>query len=166
MSKDIEELREKLLREVVKQWQHYGAMVPLNKYPTPGQYYVTGCQAGNEQGQIGWWPYIGYVVQVRLKAGAFGTDLILLRHPNGELRAHSNQSFYRLAGFAEAIVKTLYPDGVTFEEYEDPAEEYTVSGSFPESGAVVEPGCQQGTSVTGSVTVTARGDKTVLEVQV
>ena len=41
---------------------------------------------------------IGYVVQVRKKAGAFGCHIILLRHPDGTLASHVNETFYRIAG--------------------------------------------------------------------
>jgi len=36
---------------------------------------------------------IGYVVQVRVRAGAFGSDMVLMRHKDGNLVCHENQTF-------------------------------------------------------------------------
>lgn len=40
--------------------------------------------------------YVGYVVQIRRRDGAFGTDEYYIRHPDGLLMRHSNQMFYVL----------------------------------------------------------------------
>ena len=51
--------------------------------PKPGEFYITGMQMNNLQGQDGWHKYIGYVVQVRKKWGAWNSDLVILRHADG-----------------------------------------------------------------------------------
>jgi hypothetical protein len=114
-------------------------MVSLGTYPEPGRYVVTGIQAGNFQGEKGWENYIGYVVQVRKKAGAFDSDMILLRHPDGSLSRHENQFFYYLSPLFEGEAKKLFDEDITPEK-EDYTEPYTLGeGKYPEIGKVIEP---------------------------
>lgn len=40
---------------------------------------------------------IGYAVQIRRNAGAFGSDLILIRLANGIIQAWENQSFFSMS---------------------------------------------------------------------
>ena len=108
--------------------------------PAPGEYVVTCMQAGNLRGEQGWHKYIGYVVQVRKKAGAFGSDMVILRHPDGSLMRHENQSFCRLDDFWLERAKSLFPGGMTPAEYEDYTVAYTLgNGECPEIGQVIEP---------------------------
>jgi hypothetical protein len=39
---------------------------------------------------------VGYCVQVRLKQGCANSNLVLLRHSNGQLRGHENQSYFKI----------------------------------------------------------------------
>ena len=113
-------------------------MVSTTKHPEPGEYVITGIQAGNLHGECGWQYYIGYVVQVRKKVGAFGTDIVLLRHPDGTLWNHQNQSFFRMNDFWIKKAKALFPDGMTPEEYEDYSKPYTLAGeTYPETGKII-----------------------------
>ncbi len=119
----------------------YGKMVSFSEHPMPGEYVITGPQSCNLRGQGpgGWHRYIGYVVQVRKKAGAFGSDMILLRHPDGVLGRHENQSYHRVDDETLAKIKALYDDGMTPDEYEDYSQPYTLSGEYPETGKIIEP---------------------------
>ncbi|EHY9845522.1 hypothetical protein [Vibrio splendidus] len=93
-----------------------------NCYPEYGQIVIRGAAMGA--------PYdfdhaVGYIVQVREKRGAYGSEQYLVRHPNGELHTHENQSFWLLN-----------------EEHQEQAEEggdtvYTVAEGFPESGYII-----------------------------
>lgn len=113
--------------------------VPHGKHPQAGEYVITGLQAGNLRGEQGWHKYIGYVVQIRKKAGAFGSDLILLRHPDGSLMRHENQDYCRMDEFWLAEAKALFPVGMTPDEYEDYSEAYTLGkDGCPEIGKVIE----------------------------
>lgn len=112
----------------------------MTSSPEPGVYVITGMQAGNMRGQLGWHRYIGYVVQLRKKAGAFGSDMVLLRHPDGSLICHENQSFCLMNEYWLEQAKSLFPKGMTPEEYEDYTEAYTLAnGEYPEFGKVIEP---------------------------
>jgi hypothetical protein len=114
-------------------------MVPIDAHPMPGEYVITGVQAGNFQGERGWRKYIGYVAQVRLKAGAYGTDMVFLRHPDGGLMTHENQSFYRPVGEFLEQVRAIFPPDMTPELTEDHTKEYSIEGRHPRAGAIVPP---------------------------
>jgi len=75
-------MNDEILELIVKS-RNYDKMTHFGSHPMPGEYVITGPQAG---GFKGWNNYVGYVVQVRKKAGAFGSDMILLR----PLTAHSH----------------------------------------------------------------------------
>jgi hypothetical protein len=54
--------------------------------------------------------YIGRVVQIREKQGAFFSDLVLIRHPDEKLRAHANQCFWILCPEdAARVIERYYP---------------------------------------------------------
>lgn len=114
-------------------------MVDIDSYPAPGEYVITGIQAGNIHGEKGWSKYVGYVAQVRLKAGAYGTDMIFLRHPDGSLMTHENQCFFRPIGTFLDEVIAIFPPEVTPELCEDYSQEYTIGGKFPRRGSIVPP---------------------------
>jgi hypothetical protein len=114
-------------------------MVSFGQYPSPGEYVLTGAQVGNLRGEHGWDMYIGYVVQIRKQAGAFGSDMVLLRHPDGQLRRHENQFFFGLDDYWTAKAKSVFDDGIdpSMEDYSQP---YTLdNGEYPAVGAIVEP---------------------------
>jgi len=126
------------LKEIVD-GRDWDAMVPMRSYPEPGRYVITGIQAGNLRGERGWHTYVGYVVQVRKKAGCYGSDLVLLRHPDGTLTQHHNQSFFYVSPAWLDSVKAQFDEGVTPEEAEDYTQPYTLdAGTYPEIGRVIE----------------------------
>ncbi|MFA5409297.1 MAG: hypothetical protein WC343_11055 [Bacilli bacterium] len=54
--------------------------------------------------------YLGRVVQIRVGWGAFGSDLVLIRHPDEALRAHENQCFWKLCEEdARTLLQRYYP---------------------------------------------------------
>jgi hypothetical protein len=79
------------------------------------------------------------VAQVRLKAGAYGTDMIFLRHPDGSLMTHENQSFYRPVGEFLVQVQGLFPPDVRPDLTEDHTQEYSIGGQHPRVGAIIPP---------------------------
>lgn len=107
-------------------------------HPQPGEYVITAMQAGNIRGERGWHRYIGYVVQVRKSAGAFGSDIVLLRHPDGALVRHENQAFFQIEDQWLDKAKALYPPGMTPDEYEDYSQPYTLGEDYPEYGKIIE----------------------------
>ena len=118
----------------------YENMVGYKEDLQPGKFYITGLQAGNHCGENGLWKYVGYAVQVRKESGAFGSDLVLLRHPNGELTSHENQCFFKLDSHWITKVKKLYEVGVEWGEYDNDSLEYTLGDDkYPEIGFIVHP---------------------------
>jgi len=109
----------------------------LGSMPKPDSYVITGPQAGNINGEDGWENYIGYVVQIRKGQGAFGSNMVFLRHPNGELIYHENQFFYYIESFLVPAAKKLFKDGYSPEE-EDLTQPITIGGKYPEYGKVIE----------------------------
>jgi hypothetical protein len=114
----------------------YSKMVNFTGSPVVGEYYITGIQAGPENLNL----RVGYVAQVRKRAGCFGSDIVLIRHPNGCLGVHENQSYFSMDKYWKDKLKELYPTDMTPEKYEDYSEPYTlVGGKYPEKGKVIEP---------------------------
>lgn len=130
---DVNQVEAKAIVEA----RDYNNMIGAMQYPAPGVYVITGPQVGNFHGAQGWHRHIGYVVQVRKKAGAFGSHMVLLRHPDGSLMRHENQSFYRMNEAWEARAKALFPAGMT-PEYEDYTQPYTLGDAYPEFGPIIE----------------------------
>ena len=121
------------LKEIVNA-RDYNNMVGSNNHPIPGEYYITGLQAGNDDLTR----YVGYCVQVRKKAGAFGSDIVFIRHPNGVLSTHENQFFFNVNDFWKDKIISLYAADVNPSEI-DEGKAYTIGGEYPEVGKVIEP---------------------------
>ncbi|ELA8176595.1 hypothetical protein RGL50_004121 [Vibrio alginolyticus] len=102
-----------------------------NNYPEYGQLVIRGAAMGA--------PYdfdhaIGYVVQIRQKRGAYGSDQYLIRHATGELHIHENQSFWILNEEDQESAILFFaqtPD----KEGGDTV--YTVEDGMPESGYII-----------------------------
>jgi len=103
-----------------------------------GAYVTSGLQVGNHRGEHGWQFYVGYIVQVRQKAGSFGTDIVLVRHPGGELRSHENQMFCIVQDKYLDDVRAMYDDDVN-PEGEDYSKPLILDGKFPETGKIIPP---------------------------
>ncbi len=116
----------------------WAKMVGIGKHPMPGEYVITGPQVGNLHGQMSWCKYFGYVVQIRKKAGEFCSDIVLIRHPNGELGRHENQCYFRVDAELEERIKALFPPGMTPDECEDYSKPYTLGKEYPEIGKIIE----------------------------
>lgn len=111
----------------------YEKMVGFSKYPQPGEYYLTGPIAGPERNNLA--RMMGYVVQVRLKAGAFGSDMVLMRCPDGTLARHENQSFFAVDEEQKQKIIDLFKK----EPVDDYSEPYTLGGEYPEIGPIIQP---------------------------
>lgn len=109
----------------------YSKMVLHPDHPERGQFVVTGAQFG--QGPIE--KYVGYCVQVRKYDGACGSHAVLLRHPDGSLTCHENQTFIPLSKPQVAAARAVFE---VLPENEDDSEGYAVSGSTREVGFVID----------------------------
>jgi hypothetical protein len=109
--------------------------------------------------------YIGYVVQIRVSAGRFGSDLVILRHPDGRLMQHHNQGFFVLTKTNLKEAKTLFEDGVS-PELEESEKGYDCG--IPESrrvGFLIDDGVKIPVNSTQSVSITVKGgDQTITEI--
>lgn len=81
---------------------------------------------------------VGFLVQIRKKRGAYGSDQYIIRHSNGKLMTHSNQMFWKISDtLIEDIVK-FFPH-TPEEEFEGNEEiEYNIEGEKPEKGFLIE----------------------------
>ncbi|XLY90467.1 hypothetical protein ACK8QS_22620 (plasmid) [Ectopseudomonas mendocina] len=76
------------------------------RMPVQGMFVKTGPHGGSMRGSIGW------VAQVRLKQGQFGSDNYILCHAGngGWLMQHSNNVFYPLTPAEEEQVRPYFAD--------------------------------------------------------
>lgn len=80
--------------------------------------------------------YVGYCVQVRKGAGPNGSNLVLLRHPDGQVVCHENQGFFSLSNEQIAMARTLFESKPEDEDY---AGGYRCSRAIHKVGFVIEP---------------------------
>ena len=78
--------------------------------------------------------YVGYVTQIRRKFGQFESDMFLVRHPDGTLCTHENQSFYRLKGELREKALAAFKWTPTDEIEDNPTLSYTIRDAYLESG--------------------------------
>ncbi|HEJ2342740.1 TPA: hypothetical protein ACWLUJ_005709 [Pseudomonas aeruginosa] len=117
----------------VRWMQTVGGIGSLQK-PTRGMFVKTGPHGGSLRGSIGW------VVQVRLKQGQFGSDNYILCHPGkgGWLMQHSNNVFYPLTPDEVELVRPFFVDRLP--EDEDFTQGYTLGSEETRAvGFLVEP---------------------------
>ncbi len=97
-------------------------------------YVITGRQCGEHVGIY----YIGKVVQVRLEAGEFGSNIVFLRHADGLLQTHDNQTFYTIPEKYLKKVEELFEEGHPGGEADDAdAQEYFIHSAKPEKGFII-----------------------------
>ncbi|HCV3190510.1 TPA: hypothetical protein OV554_003659 [Acinetobacter baumannii] len=51
---------------------------------------------------------VGYVLQVRKKAGMFGTDIVLIRVANKQIHEWENQGYFTLMPEQEALARSVF----------------------------------------------------------
>lgn len=103
----------------------------IREHPEKYQFVTIGPQQGhNDKNRL-----IGYCVQVRKGCGQFGSDAVLLRHPNGDLVVHENQSYFPLTEEQEGAAKSLFE---VLPEDEDDSLGYIVRGEGEEIGFLIE----------------------------
>lgn len=120
----------KLIADIIQN----GKLLPIGIFKESdfGQYVVTGPQIGNPNIEH----QIGRLVQVRLKAGVFGSDLVLLRHADNALTSHANQWFFRVAREYHARLDDLFKDSFPDDPDRD---SYSIDGHDPRHGFIVFP---------------------------
>lgn len=104
------------------------------RMPVRGMFVKTGPHGGSMRGSIGW------VAQVRLKQGQFGSDNYILCHPEdgGWLMQHSNNVFYPLTKAEEDLVRPFFAQRLP--ENEDFTHGYTLGSKETLAiGFLIEP---------------------------
>lgn len=96
-----------------------------------GQFVQTGMQVGGTPALKA----IGYCVQVRKRCGQYGSDMVLLRHSDGKLTVHENQSFYALSAEDEARIRPFFE---VVPEQEEPGLGYSCCDGILEMGFIIE----------------------------
>jgi len=98
---------------------------------TQGCMVVTGLPAGPRNAER----RLGFCVQIRRKRGQFGSDMVFLRHPDGDLVTHENQCFYLMTPEQEALARPLFTD---LPEDEDFGHGYSCCNKVREVGFIIE----------------------------
>lgn len=120
--------------------EYFGKVINTWTNDHKNKYVITGHQQGSNEFER----RIGRVVQVRLEAGDYGSDNVLLRHYDNELRQHANQSFWEIPDkfneYLNEIFKEVYLDDS--DNYE-----YTITnGLMPEKGFIIKSKIKDGES--------------------
>ncbi len=95
-----------------------------------GHYVISGINTHGDQ-------VIGYVVQIRKKWGAFGSDTFFIRERDGSLSTHENQSFWRLTEKQVDLVKPYFKYTPSEEKKNNPLLEYTIVDKYKECGFII-----------------------------
>jgi hypothetical protein len=119
-------------------------MRDLAKDGQPGQFVVTGLQAGG-----GTLKRVGYCVQVRKRCGQYRSDMVFLRHHDGKLTTHENQSFYAMTAEQEALARSIFE---VLPEDEDYTLGFSTDGVH-EVGFVIENSATPASPVTPTTVV-------------
>jgi hypothetical protein len=125
-------MRDKLAADIdriVRMTDHRN-LISLSGHPSQGQFVVTGPQPWARSKVT----MVGFCVQVRLRCGQFGSDMVFLRHADGSLITHENQCYYALGEEQVAIARhtfTMLPDD------EDYTQGYRCANKVHERGFVV-----------------------------
>jgi hypothetical protein len=105
------------------------------RMPEQGMFVKTGPHGGSMRGSIGW------VAQVRLKQGQFGSDNYILCHAGadgGWLMQHSNNAFYPLTTAEVELVRPFFADRLP--ENEDFSYGYTLGSDETRAvGFLIDP---------------------------
>lgn len=130
-------MKESRLEEVKKQilanLDHSRFVIGINKSAIPikfGDFVISGINTLGEN-------VIGYVVQIRRKWGAFGSDMFFIREHDGTLRTHENQSFWKLSDEQVKDVVPFFKDSPSDELKENEELEYTILKEQKASGFIV-----------------------------
>lgn len=108
----------------------YDSFVSKN-LPVRGAWVITGPGLG----PIMW--RVGYVCQIRLKRGQFGSDMYLIRHADGTLICHENNSYIAMSRVDIDLIRPHFVYLPEDEEKENPDCCYKDAAKVEDSGFVV-----------------------------
>ena len=119
--------------------EYFGEIINKWKPEYKNAYVITGMQMGG----AGINKRVGRVVQIRLEAGEFGSDNVLLRHVDDSLMQHSNQSFWLIPKKFKVYLDNCFK-GVHLDDSDTFA--YTLGGKFSEKGFIIDSPIKDGES--------------------
>lgn len=96
----------------------------------PGMMVITGPQFRSSLER-----HLGFIVQIRLGRGQFGSDMVFVRHPDGMLVTHENQCFCQMSEDQEALARPLFTD---LPEDEDLTRGYSCCDKVHEVGFFIQ----------------------------
>lgn len=107
----------------------YQKMIRRDSQPEFGQFVVVGPNFMPLETRL------GYCVQVRKKVGQFGSDIVFLRHCQGNLSAHENNSYFAISEEQEQLARTIFK---VLPDEEEPEKGYSDADGVHETGFVIE----------------------------
>lgn len=78
---------------------------------------------------------LGSVCQVRIGAGLFGTDIVFLKHLNGDLVPHENQYFFNIPEELREEVEEMF---ASIPKLSGDNVSFTIQGERKETGFIIE----------------------------
>lgn len=103
--------------------------IRTGEHPQFGQFVLTGISFAPPVNRI------GFCVQVRRGVGQFGSDVVFLRHADGSLCVHENNSYFALNDEQEALARSVF---CTLPEDEGEDNVYGDTQGVREQGFVIE----------------------------
>ncbi|MEC5166340.1 hypothetical protein RCH18_002079 [Flavobacterium sp. PL11] len=112
--------------------EYFGKMIHNWTSEMKNKYVITGFIAGKENIANN---RVGKVVQVRIDAGDYGSDCVLLRHKDDTLTPHENQSFWLIPDKFNDYLDEIFKD-VSEDDSDNYA--YTLQGTRSEKGFIIK----------------------------
>lgn len=103
------------------------------KAPEFGDYVITGMVMGAGQ-------QLGYLTQIRQKAGMCGSDKVFLRHPDGKLMTHENQCFWIIDPEWKPVLDLLFEIKPEDEKADNLELEYRCCDKVGAKGFIIKTG--------------------------
>ncbi len=112
--------------------EYFGKMINNWTPDLKNKYVITGFISGKENIANN---RVGRVAQVRIDAGDYGSDCVLLRHKDDVLTPHENQSFWLIPDKFKDYLDEIFKDA-----YLDDSDEYayTLQGTRSEKGFIIK----------------------------
>jgi hypothetical protein len=135
-----------VLKQIMGLTDYRRTMLDLAKAEAPGRFVVTGPQPG--------WnllKHVGYCVQVRKGCGQYSSDMVFLRHPDGSLTTHENQSFFAMTAEQEVLAREIFE---VLPEDEDFSQGFSCTDKIREIGYVIENSASKASPGQSTLTMT------------
>lgn len=117
---------------IIDNQEYFGEYIREWKPEHKNKYVITGFQQGTEPTANN---RVGRVAQVRLEAGAYGSDCVFLRMVNDKLVTHENQSFWLIPDKFKNYLDECFKDA-----YLDDSDKvkYTIGGKKGKKGFLIK----------------------------